>query len=657
MDKIIWKPSQERINQSNIIKYMDFLTNNYDVKVRDYESLYEWSIQQCEDFWRSVWEYCEIIGDLGNGTILENNHKMPGAYWFTDSKLNYAENLLNKRDSTIAIIEIGENSSVKTITYQELIDTVCQLQSSMKRIGIGIGDRVVGYLPNINETVICMLATASLGAIWSSCSPDFGIDGVIDRFGQIKPKLLFATNGYQYNGKSIIITDRVQNISNQLQSLIDVVIIPYLEEELNWSDKDFILFKDFLDNKSDDISFERLPFSHPLYIMFSSGTTGIPKCMVHSAGGTLIQHLKELILHTDIKEEDIIFYYTTCGWMMWNWLISSLSVGATIVLYDGSPFFPDKNSLFELIDKTGITIFGGSAKFFSTCEKNDLVPMKTNKLTTLNTILSTGSPLSPESFEYIYSKVKKDICVSSISGGTDIISCFALGCPILPVYKGELQCPGLGMDIAIFNDKEREVFSEKGELVCKSPFPSMPTGFWNDPDGSKYHKAYFELYDNIWAHRDYAEIILHKDDNNIITQRGVIIYGRSDSTLNPSGVRIGTAEIYREVEKIEEVLESVVIGQNWDGDTRIVLFIKLKESFILTSSLHSKIITMIRDNTSHKHIPAKIISVQDIPKTISGKISESAVRNIVHDIPVKNIDALANPQSLEYFKNIDELKR
>ncbi|MDH4129218.1 MAG: acetoacetate--CoA ligase [Spirochaetota bacterium] len=657
MDVPIWQPSNDRIKNANITKYVEFLKSREKINLSDYESLHLWSIQNPEPFWKSIWEFCEIIGEFNPKNILTNKYKMPGATWFSDAKLNFAQNLLKRTDAAYAIIERGEHGQYKTLTYNQLYKKVAELSSSMKRIGVRKGDHIAGFMPNITETVIAMLATTSLGAVWSSCSPDFGLDGVIDRFGQIKPKMLFATNGYYYNGKLISTIDRVKSISKMLSELEYTVIIDYVNEiRENIPDKKIVYYSDFIDSNATEIAFEPTLFNDPLYIMFSSGTTGIPKCIVHGVGGTLLQHLKELILHTDLKRSDIIFYYTTCGWMMWNWMVSSLCVGATVVLYDGSPFYPNKEKLFDIIDNDNITIFGTSAKYISACEKGNLTPIKTHKLANLRTILSTGSPLSHESFDYVYQKIKRDLCLSSISGGTDIVSCFALGCPVLPVYRGELQCIGLGMNVSFYDDNSKDLVSVKGELVCKSPFPSMPTGFFNDPTDKKYHSAYFEKFNDVWAHGDYGEIIIHEKSNDTPFQRGVIIHGRSDAALNPGGVRIGTGEIYRQVEKLEEILESVVIGQDWDNDTRIVLFIKLRDHLTLTDELKQRIKQVIRNNESPKHVPNKIIQVKDIPKTISGKIVELAVKNTVNNKLVKNKDALTNPEALEYFKDLEELK-
>ncbi len=653
----IWQPTQQRIKEANITHYMSYLGSTFRTEVDDYESLYSWSLRNPERFWESIWQFGNVIGTFDPDNIVIHKDKMPGVRWFPEAQLNFAENLLKQKDDSIAIIERGEHGQRKSLTFRELHKQVGRLASSMQSMGIGKGDRVAGILPNISETIIAMLAATSLGAVWSSCSPDFGVQGVIDRFGQISPKLIFATNGYYYNGKPIRTMDRLNSIIKKLPGIEKVVIISYLrEDKLNLSITNAISYNDFMDPNGGNLTYCPVSFNDPLYIMYSSGTTGVPKCIVHGVGGTLLQHLKELILHTDLKPQDRIFYYTTCGWMMWNWLVTSLSVGATIVLYDGSPFHPSPKALFDLIDEEEITIFGVSAKYITACEKAGLEPMKSHRLKFLKTILSTGSPLTHESFDYIYGKVKEDVCLSSISGGTDIISCFALGCPILPVYRGELQCTGLGMNVAFYSDEGDEIISEKGELVCKSPFPSMPTGFWKDTNHQKYHEAYFDRFEGVWAHGDYGEIVTHEKVDQRPYQRGVVIYGRSDATLNPGGVRIGTAEIYRQVEKIDSVIEALAIDQEWEGDTRIILFVRLIEGIHLTKSLIDSIKSLIRENTTPRHVPSRIIEVKDIPRTISGKIVELAVRNVVHNQPVKNKDALANPEALDYFRNIKELQ-
>lgn len=648
----LWQPSLEKINNSHLTAFMTKVSQDYNREFNTYNQLHQWSIEYPEQFWQAVWNDGQIIASKTSNIILENKESIQTARWFPDARLNFAENLLRYRDEKQAIISYNELGQKRTITYQELYQQVAQLAAAMRQTGIKTGDRVAGFLPNIIETIVAMLATTSIGAIWSSCSPDFGVHGVSDRFGQIEPRILFTTDGYFYNGKIINSLEKIKSIQQQLPTLDKIIIIPFIKSDPDLSQiNQAILYSDFLiTENTPELNFEQLPFNHPVYIMYSSGTTGVPKCIVHGAGGTLLQHSKELRLHTDLKPEDKIFYYTTCGWMMWNWLVSSLMVGATLILYDGSPFYPEAKTLFDLIDQENISIFGTSAKYIMAVNKAGLKPRETHKLTHLKAILSTGSPLTHESFEYVYRDIKEDLCLASISGGTDIISCFALGNPNLPVYAGELQCIGLGLDVDVFDQQGNSLIEAKGELVCKRPFPCCPVSFWNDPTGEKFHKAYFTKYNNIWGHGDYAEIKQHQ------THKGVIIYGRSDAVLNPGGVRIGTAEIYRQVEKVDEVKESIVVGQNWQDDVRIILFVVLKKGVILDEDLKNKIKKTILHNTTPRHIPAKILPVLDIPRTISGKIVELAVSNIIHGEPVKNIDALANPEALEYFKDLEELQ-
>ena len=646
--KPIWEPGNARVEAANINRFMRFVreqTGNDDI--RRYQPLYEFSIRQPEKFWQLVWEFCGIRATGDFDEVLVDGDRMPGAKWFPQVRLNFAQNLLRYKDDRAALIGRNEWGSEREYSYAELHVEVGKLAHALRAAGVGVGDRVAGFMPNIPETVIAMLATASLGATWSSCSPDFGTQGVVDRFGQIQPKVLFTADAYGYGGKKFDCLAKIREVLQQIPNVEKVVVVPYSGDPLDLAGiANAVAWPDFLGKKKHALTFTPTPFDHPLYIMYSSGTTGVPKCIVHGAGGTLIQHLKELVLHTDLKREDKIFYYTTCGWMMWNWLVSSLAVGATVVLYDGSPFHPDGNVLWNLVDELGITVFGTSAKWIAAVEKAGIKPRESHKLLTLKTILSTGSPLSDESFEYVYRDVKERVMLSSISGGTDIISCFALGCPLLPVYRGELQCRGLGLKVEILNEEGVPVHVEKGELACTAPFPAMPVGFWNDPDGAKYHAAYFSKVPNVWCHGDHA----------LLTERdGVIIYGRSDAVLNPGGVRIGTAEIYRQVEQLPEVLESIAVGQDWDNDVRVILFVRLRDDARLDDALRERIKKQIRDNTTPRHVPAKILQVTDIPRTISGKITELAVREAIHGRAVKNTDALANPQALEQFRGRAEL--
>ncbi|MBI5568514.1 MAG: acetoacetate--CoA ligase [Desulfomonile tiedjei] len=645
----LWEPSRERIEQANITRFIKFVNDKFALNLAGYHALYDWSIDRREDFWASVWEFGQIVASKPYTKVLQDSPSMIGAKWFIGAELNFAQNLLRFRDDRVAIVFKGEGQELVRITYAELYDRVARLAKALRDAGVVTGDRVAGYVPNMLETVIAMLAATSIGAIWSSCSPDFGIKGVLDRFGQIEPKILFTANGYYYNGKAHDSLARISGIIKELPSVEKVVVIPYTQERADISAiGNAVHFEDFISKESGlEIKFEQLPFDHPLYIMYSSGTTGLPKCMVHGAGGTLIQHLKEHLLHGDLKRDDRLYYFTTCGWMMWNWLVSGLAVGATVILYDGSPFYPDAGAIFQLAQDEGMTIFGTSARYIAAVEKSGLKPKEKYDLSALKTMCSTGSPLSEESFRFVYREIKEDLCLASISGGTDIISCFALGCPILPVYEGELQCRGLGMKVQAFDFNGKPVTGRQGELVCSATFPSQPIYFWKDPDNSKYKAAYFESFPNVWAHGDFVEITEHG---------GVKIYGRSDATLNPSGVRIGTAEIYRNVEALDEVADSIVVGQNWEDDVRVLLFVKTAPGAEFNDSLKEKIKKTIRENTTPRHVPALILPVTDVPVTLNGKKVELAVRNVIEGRPVTNRDALANPEALEQFANIPALK-
>tara|TARA_B100000678_G_scaffold289274_1_gene299456 strand:+ start:87 stop:1988 length:1902 start_codon:yes stop_codon:yes gene_type:complete len=630
-------------------KFIKYVNLSHHLSLKNYDDLYSWSIQDIPSFWESVWEFCEVKYSTPYSEIVDDTSKMPGAKWFTGSQLNYAENLLRFKDSKPAIIFKGENQNPSILTYHDLNEEVKKVAYALRNMGIVKGDRVAGFIPNMPEAVIAMLASASIGAIWSSSSPDFGIKGVLDRFAQIEPKVLFAADGYFYNGKRFNSLDKLEGILKALPSIENVVIVPYTRHQADISSiQNAIHYKDFLPVcKVPEINFEQLPFDHPLYIMYSSGTTGLPKSIVHGAGGTLIQHLKELCLHTDLTRDDTIIYFTTCGWMMWNWLVSSLAIGATIVLYDGSPFHPDSGAMWKMAQDFKITVFGTSAKFIASSQSIGEKPKEKYMLNELKTILSTGSPLIEENYDFVYENIKEDVQLSSISGGTDIISCFALGNPILPVHRGELQCRGLGMDVQSFDSDGNLVINKKGELVCASSFPSMPVYFWNDPDGTKYQQAYFNSYPGVWHHGDYIMI------NNL---GGIKIFGRSDATLNPGGIRIGTAEIYRVVENFSEVTDSLVVGQKWGDDERVILFVKLTEGTSLHNEFIQKIKKTIRSECSPRHIPKKIIEIADIPYTINGKKVEIAVKKIIHGEDVPNRDSLANPESLKFYQNLPDLQ-
>jgi acetoacetyl-CoA synthetase len=649
MAKLLWNPSAERIRQTNIYRFMNVVNNKYNQKFTEYTQLYEWSIENIPDFWATFCDFVDIFYSKPYSRVVDDLTKMPGARWFQNARLNFAENLLRNRNDEIALIFRGEDQYSRKISYVDLYDNVARLSKSLKELGVQAGDRVVGFMPNMPESIIAMLAATSLGAVWSSCSPDFGIKGVLDRFGQIKPKVLFTANGYMFKGNKIDSLERISNILVELPSIEKVVIVPYTEQKPDITKvPKAVHYQDFRSSeKGLEIEFKQLPFEHPLYIMYSSGTTGLPKCMVQSAGGVLIQQLKDLILNTDLKRKDTIFYFTTCGWMMWNWLTTSLAVGATLVLYDGNPFYPEPGTLWKMAEEEKITIFGTSAGYIAALQNYQVKPGEKYDLKSLKALLSTGSPLSVEGFEYIYNELKRDLLLASITGGSDFNATFASGNPMGPVYAGEIQCRSMAMKVEAFDENANSVINKKGELVCTAPFPSMPIYFWDDPDGSKYHSAYFDIFPGVWRHGDFVEI----------TDRGgLIMYGRSDATLNPGGVRIGTIEIYRPLEQMPEIDDSVVVGQNWKNDIRVILFVKLAEGVDLTDELKDKIKQTIRTNASPRHVPAKIISVPDIPYTLNMKKVELAVKNIIEKEPVLNKDALANPQVLDYYANLRELQ-
>jgi acetoacetyl-CoA synthetase len=660
-DTPLWSPSTTDRAQAELTRFRARLGERHPEAgdLSTYPALHRWSVEHREEFWAELWRFTGVIAAGRPGqepwdVVLEGRERMlppapgVGPRWFVGARLNYAENLLRRDDAGEALVSWDERGRRRALSFAELRAEVARIAGALRKLGVVPGDRVAGFVPNGPEAIIAMLAAASIGAIWSSCSPDFGAKGVLDRFGQIRPKVLFACDGYRYAGKRIDLRDRIREVAESLPDLAAVVGFPWLEERPDWSGVPRgITWEEFAARGAGEpLRFERLPFDHPLYILYSSGTTGLPKCIVHSAGGTLLQHLKELVLHTDLKRGDRIFYFTTCGWMMWNWLVSSLAVGATVVLYDGAPLAPDPAILWRMAAAEGLAVFGTSAKYLAMAEKEGVRPA-TFDLGPLRAILSTGSPLAPASYDWVYSAVKPEVRLSSISGGTDIVSCFALGDPTGPVHRGELQCLGLGMAVEVWDPDGRPVVGEQGELVCTRPFPSMPIGFWDDPEGKKYHDAYFDFWPNVWRHGDWAEVT---------PRGGLVIYGRSDATLNPGGVRIGTAEIYRQVELEAEVVESLVIGQSWGDDVRIVLFLRLRPGLTLDAALEERIRRRVRQNCSPHHVPKKILQVADIPRTLSGKITELAVREVVHGRPVRNVDALANPQALELFRDLLELQ-
>ena len=647
----LWVPSDDRISRTRLTAFIRALGPRAAPQVVTYDELYRYSVEHPADFWRAVWEFCGIRGEMGE-RIVADPGRMPGAQFFPDARLNFAENVLRRRDESAAIVFNAEGRRRRTLSHGDLYAEVSRFAAALRRAGIARGDRVAGFLPNMPEAVIAALAAATVGAVWSSCSPDFGAQGVLDRFGQIEPKILIAADGYFYAGKTFDLLPRVAEIARALPTLDHVVVVPHVEsapaiEAIPHG----VLWSGFAAAGSAPLAeFEQLPFNHPLYILYSSGTTGVPKCIVHGAGGTLIQHLKEHQLLCDVRPRDRVFYFTTCGWMMWNWLVSGLAAECTILLYDGSPSLRDGNVLFDFADATDMTVFGTSAKFIDAIAKAGLRPVHSHRLDKLRTVLSTGSPLAPEGFDYVYQHVKRDVDLASMSGGTDIIATFVTGNPLLPVWRGEIQCRTLGMRVEVFDDDGKSVVGAKGELVCTAPFPSMPVGFWNDPQGAKYRAAYFEKFPGVWCHGDYVELTEHD---------GMIIYGRSDAVLNPGGVRIGTAEIYRQVEQLDEIVESLVIGQDWPADrptdVRIVLFVRLRDGLRLDAALIDRIKQHIRANTTPRHVPARVVQVTDIPRTKSGKIVELAVRHVVHHRPVKNREALANPEALDQFRDRAEL--
>ena len=632
----LWRPSAASIAGTNLTRFAEALG----FAPPDYQALHDFSVDKRADFWSAAWDFCGVVGDRGSGPVLVDGDRFPGSRWFPHAHLNFAENLLRHRDDAVAIVSVLESGQRRTLTYGELAAATAAFRQRLGELGVAQGDRVAGWLPNVPETVIAMLATASLGAVWSSCSPDFGVEGALDRFGQIEPKVLIACDGYAYGGKRFDVRARAQAVQDAVASIEHLLWVSMLGEV----DDDIVRACE--EHPHAPSVFVPLPFEHPLYVMYSSGTTGKPKCIVHGAGGTLLQHLKEHQLHVDLKRDDTLFFFTTCGWMMWNWLVSGLATGCRIVLYDGSPFHPNPNALLDLAQNESITVFGVGAKYLSAIEKADVKPRETHDLSALRSVLSTGSPLTHEGFRYVYRDFKDDLALASISGGTDLISCFALGCPWLPVHEGELQAKGLGMAVDVYDDSGTAIRDGKGELVCVKSFPSAPIGFWNDPNDAGYRAAYFGKYPNVWAHGDFAEIT---------ASNGMIIHGRSDAVLNPGGVRIGTAEIYRQVETIDEVIDCLAIGQAWLEDTRIVLFVVMREGVELDDSIRDRIKRRVREHASPRHVPAVIAAVPDVPRTRSGKIAELAVREVVHGREVRNATALANPEVLAAFRNHHDL--
>ena len=645
----LWEPSAERIAGARMTAFMRAVEAAQSTPIPDYPALWRWSVENRETFWRAVWNFCGAIGDPGDAPVADGE-RMPGARWFPEGRLNFAENCLRLRGAEDAIVFWSEDKVRRRLSRDELYAQVSRTAQALRAAGVKEGDRVAGYLPNLPETIIGALAASAIGAIWSSYSPDFGVEGVVDRFGQIEPKVVFVADGYFYNGKAFDTLDKAAELRARIKGVERIVVVPYVNAPSDLhAPAGAVTLDEFLGPfTAGEIEFARLPFSHPLYILYSSGTTGVPKCIVHGAGGVLLQHLKEHQLHTDIRPRDRIFYFTTCGWMMWNWLVSGLASGAALLLYDGSPFHPHPGILFDYAETERMTVFGTSAKYIDAISKAGLAPRRTHRLELLRTMCSTGSPLAPEGFDYIYEAVKDDLCLASISGGTDLVSCFALGNPIAPVWRGELQCRGLGMRVEVWDEHGEPVRETKGELVCTAPFVTMPLFFWNDPDGSKYRAAYFERFPGVWCHGDWAELT---------ARDGMIIYGRSDATLNPGGVRIGTAEIYRQAEQLDEIIECMAVSQEWDNDVRIVLFVKLREGLELDDALSDKIRDTIRRNLTTRHVPAKVIQVPDIPRTRNGKLMELAVRNLIHGVAVENREAAANPEALDFYADIPDLKK
>jgi len=649
-DKLLWTPGKQRIADARLTKFMEKVNAEYGTSLADFDDAHRFSVEHAEKFWLSFWDFANVKAQTRGDVVIQDADKIPGARFFPESRLNFAENLLVKNDASPALVFRGEDKVEKTVSWRELNDTVSQLHQAFLQIRLSASDRVCAVVPNMPETIMTFASAASIGAVWSSCSPDFGEQGILDRFGQIEPKVLIVCDGYFYNGKTIDISEKISSVLEKLPSVEKVIVIDYIGAAASTATQlpNAVTYADFIAPYTPGpIAFAQLPFDHPLYILFSSGTTGVPKCIVHRAGGILLKHLSEHQLHSDVKSGDNLFYFTTCGWMMWNWLVTGLASGATLLLFDGSPIYPSERVLFDFADDKLMNIFGTSAKFIDAVKKTGWRPCETHDLSSVRTIMSTGSPLVPESFDFVYESIKSDVQLSSISGGTDLCGGLVSGNPIGPVWRGEIQALGLGTDIAVFDDGGNPVIGEKGELVCRNAFPSIPIKFWNDPGDKKFHEAYFAKYENIWCQGDFAEITKHG---------GMIVHGRSDATLNPGGVRIGTAEIYAQVEKLEEVIEALAIGQFWEDDTRVVLFVRLREDVVLDEGLQKTIKTKIRTGASPRHVPAIIIAVQDIPRTKSGKITELAVRDVVHGREIKNKEALANPEALKLFENLPELQ-